>query len=72
MDGGGRDGRGNRPAAVRDPAAYIRLPGPEIENGTAQDRNALAVVAGGGGEAASRIIEYPSDADFNISTGIRG
>ena len=49
MDGGGRDGRGNRPAAVRDPAAYIRLPSLEIEAGKAQDRNAaLAVVAGRG------------------------
>jgi Recombinase len=45
---------------VRDPAAYIRLPGQEI-HGKAQDRNAdLAVVAG-----RRRIIEYPSDNDFN-------
>jgi len=40
LHGMGRDGRGDRPATVRDPAAYIRLPVPKIEAGKAQDRNA--------------------------------
>ena len=70
MDGGGRAGQENRPAAVRDPAAYIRLPSPEIEAGKAQDRNAALAVVAGTEKAASRIIQYPSDTDFNISTDI--